>query len=110
MESLAVERLEMILEQVDEDPRLLVDGDHVSGPSVAEYRTRVERATRFRGRVVNQPPSLPCAVCRRANASDPAGAVAACEAVLADRIRVFGATTPTPRLHAVTSRAPAKSL
>jgi hypothetical protein len=39
----------------------------------------------------------------RGNAGDPAGAVAACEAVLADRIRVFGATTPTRWLHAVTS-------
>jgi integrase len=54
MEDLAVERLELVLEQTDQDAALLDDGEHVSGPSAAEYRNRVARARRFAGRVVNQ--------------------------------------------------------
>ncbi len=54
LDDLAVERLEMILEQVDEDARLLDQGEHVSGPAAADYRARVTHAVRFHGRVVNQ--------------------------------------------------------
>ncbi len=54
MEDLAVERLELVLEQTDQDAALLDDGEHVSGPSAAEYRNRVARARRFAGRVVDR--------------------------------------------------------
>jgi integrase len=55
MEDLAVEELEMLSEQVDEDLRALDEGEHVSGPSAQEYRRRVRKAAAvFTGRVVNQ--------------------------------------------------------
>jgi len=54
MEDLAVERLELVLEQADRDWTLLQDGEHVSGPSAAEYRDRVARTRRFEGRIVSQ--------------------------------------------------------
>jgi integrase len=54
MEDLAVERLELVLEQADRDWALLQDGEHVSGPSAQEYRDRVARLRRFEGRVVSQ--------------------------------------------------------
>jgi integrase len=54
MEDLAVERLELVLEQAGRDWALLQDGEHVSGPSAAEYRGRVARLLRFEGRVVSQ--------------------------------------------------------
>lgn len=55
MEDLAVEELEMVSEQVDEDLRALDEGEHVSGPSAQEYRRRVRKAAAvFAGRVVNQ--------------------------------------------------------
>jgi hypothetical protein len=49
---MAVERLELVIEQAGQDHALLEDGEHVSGPSAAEYRARVERAAGFAGRVV----------------------------------------------------------
>ena len=49
---MAVERLELIIEQAGQDHALLEDGEHVSGPFAAEYRARVERAAGFAGRVV----------------------------------------------------------
>ncbi|OAR27621.1 hypothetical protein A8W25_05230 [Streptomyces sp. ERV7] len=53
MEDLALEELEMVSEQVDEDLRALDDGEHVSGPSAQEYRHRVRKsAAVFTGRVV----------------------------------------------------------
>jgi hypothetical protein len=54
MDDLAVERLEMVLEQIDEDWTRVRDGEHVSGPSAEEYQTRIGRVARFVGRVVNQ--------------------------------------------------------
>ncbi|WP_407286008.1 hypothetical protein [Streptomyces sp. BP-8] len=55
MEDLAVEELEMVSEQVDEDLRALDEGEHVSGPSAQEYQRRVRKAAAvFAGRVVNQ--------------------------------------------------------
>ncbi len=51
LDDLAVERLEMVIEQMQTDARLLADGEHVSGPAAGEYRTRIAR---FHGRVVNQ--------------------------------------------------------
>ncbi|MFG2440804.1 integrase SAM domain protein [Streptomyces sp. NPDC048508] len=52
MEDLAVEKLEMVLEQNDEDWTLVQDGEHVSGPSAREYQARLSRSTSFSGRVV----------------------------------------------------------
>ena len=54
LEDLAVEELEMLIEQVDDDLQALDDGEHISGPSAQEYRRRVHRAAVFAGRVVNQ--------------------------------------------------------
>ncbi len=55
MEDLALEELEMVSEQVDEDLRALDHGEHVSGPSAQEYRSRVRKsAAVFTGRVVIQ--------------------------------------------------------
>jgi integrase len=52
LDDVAIERLELVIEQAGEDHALLDDGEHVSGPSAAEYRARVERAAGFAGRVV----------------------------------------------------------
>lgn len=52
LEDLAVEKLEMVLEQNDDDWTRIQDGEHVSGPSADEYRTRLSGVTRFSGRVV----------------------------------------------------------
>jgi integrase len=54
LDDLAVERLEMVLEQVDHDARLLDHGEHVSGPSDTEYKNRVHRAAPFAGRTLTQ--------------------------------------------------------
>ncbi|WP_242537437.1 integrase SAM domain protein [Streptomyces sp. BRB081] len=51
-EDLAVEKLEMVLEQNDDDWTRLQDGEHVSGPSAGEYRSRLGGVARFSGRVV----------------------------------------------------------
>jgi len=40
MDDLAIERLEMVVEQTGDDLALLEGGEHVSGPSAAEYRAR----------------------------------------------------------------------
>lgn len=52
LDDVAVERLEMILEQIDDDSTHLLSGEHVSGPSAQEYRSRIARSARFAGRVV----------------------------------------------------------
>lgn len=52
MDDLAIERLEAVVEQIDDDLSLLEDGEHVSGPSSAEYRARIMRVSRFAGRAV----------------------------------------------------------
>lgn len=52
MGDLAVEKLEMVLDQSGYDAAVLHDGEHVSGPSAAEYRARVERTAAFAGRMV----------------------------------------------------------
>jgi integrase len=51
-EDLAVERLELVLEQSDHDRELLAAGEHVSGPAAARYKDRVARMARFAGRNV----------------------------------------------------------
>lgn len=52
LQDVAVEKLELIIDQIEEDTRRLEAGEHVSGPSAQEYQARVERAAPFRGRVV----------------------------------------------------------
>ncbi|MGW3622559.1 hypothetical protein [Streptomyces sp. NPDC000880] len=52
MDDIQLETLEMVLEQNDQDARLLDAGEHVSGPAADEYRHRVRRRARFAGRVV----------------------------------------------------------
>jgi hypothetical protein len=54
MEDLAVERLELVLEQTDRDWAGLQSGEHVSGPSADEYKDRVARTVRFAGRIINR--------------------------------------------------------
>jgi integrase len=54
LDDLAVERLEFIIEQNEQDYTLLQAGEHVSGPSAAEYRDRLEQTHRFAGRVINR--------------------------------------------------------
>jgi hypothetical protein len=53
LDDLAIERLEMVLEQADEDRTRLDEGEHVSGLSAADYKTRVTHTARFAGRTVN---------------------------------------------------------
>ncbi|MFD9654844.1 hypothetical protein [Streptomyces mirabilis] len=52
LHDIAVEKLELIIDQVEQDSERLAAGEHVSGPSADEYRVRVERAASFEGRVV----------------------------------------------------------
>nr|WP_205123825.1 integrase SAM domain protein [Streptomyces sp. ST1020] len=52
LEDLAVEKLEMVLEQNDDDWTRIQGGEHVSGPSADEYRSRLSGVARFSGRVV----------------------------------------------------------
>jgi hypothetical protein len=52
LDDLALEQLEMVLDQAGQDMAGLRDGEHVSGPSADEYRARVERAAAFAGRTV----------------------------------------------------------
>ncbi|MFC9243688.1 hypothetical protein ACFT7S_06425 [Streptomyces sp. NPDC057136] len=52
LHDIAVEKLELIIDQVEQDGRRLAAGEHVSGPSADEYRARVERTAPFEGRVV----------------------------------------------------------
>lgn len=53
LDDLAVERLERALEQAGEDRARLDEGEHVSGPSAADYQTRVTHTARFAGRTVS---------------------------------------------------------
>lgn len=52
LQDVAVEKLELIIDQIEEDTRRLENGEHVSGPSAHEYRRRIDRAEPFTGRVV----------------------------------------------------------
>ena len=51
-DDLTVEKLEVVLDQAGHDAAGLRDGEHISGPSAAEYRTRVTRSAAFAGRTV----------------------------------------------------------
>lgn len=52
MDDLAVERLDMILEQHEHDAHRLDAHEHVSGPAADDYRARVAARARFVGRGV----------------------------------------------------------
>jgi hypothetical protein len=52
MDDLAIERLELILEQHEIDARRLDDAEHVSGPAADDYRAWVAAGAQFVGRVV----------------------------------------------------------
>ncbi|MEU7015899.1 integrase [Streptomyces sp. NPDC046385] len=52
LQDVAVEKLELIIDQIEEDGRRLEAGEHVSGPSAQEYRARVIQSAPFAGRVV----------------------------------------------------------
>jgi integrase len=67
MDDLAVEKLEMVLEQNDDDWTLLQDGEHVSGSSATEYQSRLSGVARFSGRAVRSVRSVE----RLLNQADP---------------------------------------
>jgi integrase len=67
LDDLTIERLEAVVDRLDEDLGLLADGEHVSGPSAQEYRNRLERRASFAGRVVNKSRNLE----RLLNSADP---------------------------------------
>ncbi|RSR98494.1 site-specific integrase [Streptomyces sp. WAC04189] len=52
LHDIAVEKLELIIDQAEQDGQRLAAGEHVSGPSADEYRARVERTASFEGRMV----------------------------------------------------------
>ena len=52
LDDVTVERLEMVLEQADDDWRRLADGEHASGPAADSYRTRIQAGRPFAGRAV----------------------------------------------------------
>lgn len=52
LDDLAIERLEMVLDQASDDSAHLQGDEHVSGPSAAEYKRRVAQAATFAGRTV----------------------------------------------------------
>jgi integrase len=54
LEDVAIERLELIVEQSEQDWTLLQHGEHISGPAAPEYEARVARSHQFAGRVVNR--------------------------------------------------------
>ncbi|MFF6829074.1 site-specific integrase [Streptomyces longwoodensis] len=59
LDDLAVERLEMVLEQSEDDwTRLEEEHEHVSGPAAAEYRRRTAGAAAFLGRTVRAQASV----------------------------------------------------
>ena len=57
LQDVAVEKLELVLEQISEDAQRLEAGEHVSGPSADTYRRRVTEAAHFPGRTVVSPRS-----------------------------------------------------
>jgi hypothetical protein len=57
LQDVAVEKLELVLEQIGEDARRLEAGEHVSGPSSDEYQRRIADTAHFPGRTVISPRS-----------------------------------------------------
>lgn len=59
LDDVAVKRLEMVLEQSEDDwTRLEEEHEHVSGPAAAEYRRRTAGAAAFLGRTVRAQASV----------------------------------------------------
>ncbi|MFI2369907.1 site-specific integrase [Streptomyces sp. NPDC018833] len=59
LDDVAVERLEMVLEQSEDDwTRLEEEHEHISGPAAAEYRRRTAGAAAFLGRTVRAQASV----------------------------------------------------
>lgn len=59
LDDVAVERLEMLLEQSEDDwTRLAEDHEHVSGPAATEYRRRTAGAASFLGRTIRAQASV----------------------------------------------------
>jgi integrase len=54
LDDLTIERLEMVIGQTGDDLDQLDHGEHVSGPSAAEYRRRLQHNAAFAGRVVDK--------------------------------------------------------
>lgn len=57
LQDVAVEKLELVLEQISGDAQRLEAGEHVSGPSADAYRRRITEAAHFPGRTVASPRS-----------------------------------------------------
>ncbi|WP_327295477.1 integrase [Streptomyces sp. NBC_01197] len=57
LQDVAVEKLELVLEQISDDAQRLAAGEHVSGPSADEYRRRITEVVDFPGRTVISPRS-----------------------------------------------------
>ncbi|NNG41316.1 integrase [Flexivirga sp. ID2601S] len=53
-DDVAVERLEAILEQNEQDHLLLAEGESVSGPAATAYQDQIQQTHRFAGRSVNR--------------------------------------------------------
>ncbi|MET9736067.1 hypothetical protein ABZZ79_37225 [Streptomyces sp. NPDC006458] len=68
LDDLAVERLEMAIDQIKDDLVALDAGEHVSGPAADEYRRRLARVAPYAGRVVNSVRSVE----RLLTSADPA--------------------------------------
>jgi hypothetical protein len=54
LDDVLIERLEMVVDQTNNDLEHLHDGEHVSGPSAEEYRRRLAQIVPFAGRVVDK--------------------------------------------------------
>jgi integrase len=54
MDDLAIERLEMVIDQTADDLARLDGTEHVSGPSADEYRRRLRHTAPFAGRVIDK--------------------------------------------------------
>ncbi|MFC9835578.1 hypothetical protein ACFVKB_17460 [Rhodococcus sp. NPDC127530] len=54
LDDVLIERLEMVIDQTNDDLEYLHDGEHISGPSAEEYRRRLDNMVPFAGRVVDK--------------------------------------------------------
>lgn len=67
LDDVLIERLEMVIDQTNDDLAHLGDGEHISGPSAEEYRRRIAHVAPFAGRVVNKVRNVE----RLLNSADP---------------------------------------
>lgn len=54
LDDLTIERLAMVIDQIGDDLDQLDHGEHISGPSSAEYRRRLQCTASFAGRVIDK--------------------------------------------------------